>query len=388
MTSPTTLGAVLRPAADEVLVKPDDEYTLIGVYSFGRGLFRRQPIRGAATSYRKLVRARAGQFVMSRLNGWEGAVAIVPEEFDGLFLSPEYPTFDVDAERLHPRLLAWLCRWPRFWENLTPRGSMVRRKRSHPDRLASITVVLPPISEQVAIAETLDNRIPQIESALGAATRADELVGAGWAAMLREEISAAIERHGRVALEDAVEINPESIDPRTHFGLGSFVYIDIGSIDRVENRIARAETLAGVDAPSRARRAVRTGDVLVSTVRPYLRAFACVPSHLDGAVASTGFAALRPRPTVRSEFLLLQLLSDIFVDQLTTRGGHYPAVNDMAIRKATVVNPPRAEQDDIVRTLSSAQRDFAMLRRLHAQRRSLLERTRMAAIYEALRDVA
>jgi len=46
-------------------------------------------------------------------------------------------------------------------------------------------------------------------------------------------------------------------------------------------------------APSRARRIVRENDVIMSTVRPYLKVFTIVPKEYDGQICSTGFTVLR-----------------------------------------------------------------------------------------------
>jgi type I restriction enzyme S subunit len=88
------------------------------------------------------------------------------------------------------------------------------------------------------------------------------------------------------------EVNPETTtgwSPDT-----SFRYIDLSSVsaDRGIDE-AGLPTVALVNAPRRARRVVRRGDVIVATVRPYLRGFAQVPTSLDGEVASTGFCVLR-----------------------------------------------------------------------------------------------
>jgi type I restriction enzyme S subunit len=68
-----------------------------------------------------------------------------------------------------------------------------------------------------------------------------------------------------------------------------FLYVDISAIDRDLKVITSAPEILGADAPSRARKEIYEGDVLVSTVRPNLNAVAVVPSKLDGHIASTGF---------------------------------------------------------------------------------------------------
>ena len=73
----------------------------------------------------------------------------------------------------------------------------------------------------------------------------------------------------------------------------SFSYIDIAAVDREIKQISSPQKLIGKDAPSRARKLIAKGDVLVSMTRPNLNAVALVPKELDGEIASTGFDVLR-----------------------------------------------------------------------------------------------
>lgn len=81
-----------------------------------------------------------------------------------------------------------------------------------------------------------------------------------------------------------------------------FDYIDIGSVSR-EKGIEGVDRLTFGDAPSRARRIVSSGDVIVSTVRTYLKAAASIGPDHDGNVCSTGFAVLTPRPGISPRYL-------------------------------------------------------------------------------------
>ena len=90
---------------DEVAVDVAASYDIAGVYSFGRGMLRRGPVEGSQTSYRTFHRLHTDQVVMSRLKAWEGAIAVVPKSFAGWFVSPEFPTFNVDQTGVRPRFL-------------------------------------------------------------------------------------------------------------------------------------------------------------------------------------------------------------------------------------------------------------------------------------------
>lgn len=162
------LGEVLHPASTAVPVQTEGEYPIAGIYSFGRGLIRRPTILGSETSYATFSRLRTGQLTMSKLNAWEGALAVVPEEFDGSYVSPEYPVFDIDNDHADAAYIAHLAQWPGLWDRLTPRGSMVRRKRTTPTTLLATKVPLPELDEQRRIAARLDAMFGRIQ-------RADEL---------------------------------------------------------------------------------------------------------------------------------------------------------------------------------------------------------------------
>jgi len=94
------------------------------------------------------------------------------------------------------------------------------------------------------------------------------------------------------------------------------VYVEISGVSS-DQGITETQTLAFGTAPSRARRRVQDGDVLVSTVRTYLRAIAPLSDPPENMIASTGFAVIRPRSinsaflgyTFRSEFLIAEIIS-------------------------------------------------------------------------------
>jgi type I restriction enzyme S subunit len=144
-----------------------------------------------------------------------------------------------------------------------------------------------------------------------------------------------------------------------------FSYVDIASVDNETKSIGTTKRIVGADAPSRARKVIHTGDVIVSTVRPNLNAVALVPSNLDNQICSTGFSVLRPSPKVMSGYLFAFARSPLFVDYLVARttGANYPAVNDGEVKDVLLPVPPLAEQERIVMLLDEADE----LRKLRAQ---------------------
>lgn len=149
------LSVALKLNRDLVDVEAESRYAITGIYSFGRGLIKRPPVQGDETSYVRLAHLHAGQVVMSKLNAWEGALAVVGDAFDGTYVSPEYPSFDVNDAEADPAYIEHLLSWPGLWASLTPRGSMVRRKRTSPAKLLATEVPFPSLPEQRRIARQL-----------------------------------------------------------------------------------------------------------------------------------------------------------------------------------------------------------------------------------------
>ena len=120
-----------------------------------------------------------------------------------------------------------------------------------------------------------------------------------------------------VMLREVVEVKTGSKNPKATSD-EMFTYVDVAAVDNEAKAINWQRSLLGSEAPSRARKSIRQGDVLVSTVRPNLNAVALVPASLDGAVASTGFCVLRANSRVLPEYLLYFVRSRDFVENLCT----------------------------------------------------------------------
>lgn len=146
----------------------------------------------------------------------------------------------------------------------------------------------------------------------------------------------------------------------------SFVYIDISSVDRESKTIHGPQELVGAKAPSRARKVVRTGDVLVSMTRPNLNAVALIPPTLDRQIASTGFDVLRSTG-VDPRWLFYAVRTQSFVAAMSdlVQGALYPAIRSRDVRAFKVPVAPLPEQ------IRVAEKVDALLERVNACRECL-----------------
>ncbi len=134
-----------------------------------------------------------------------------------------------------------------------------------------------------------------------------------------------------------------------------FDYVDIGSVEYGKG-IIQYQRMRFHDAPSRARRIVKADDVIISTVRTYLKAVASIPDHDNDIVVSTGFLVLRAiKDEILPSFLKYAVLSDALISMVeaSSVGISYPAINASDVVNFTIPVPPLPEQSRIAVFLDS-----------------------------------
>ena len=130
-------------------------------------------------------------------------------------------------------------------------------------------------------------------------------------------------------------------------------YIDISSIDNINQCLTGTTSFKMLDAPSRAQQKVEYGDILISTVRPNLRNIAIVNDDATNLVASSGFCVLRINDAALRRYIFYYVVSNKFTAYLgkLTNGANYPAVKETDVRKAFIPIPPKSTQLSIVSEL-------------------------------------
>lgn len=156
--TPTPMRELLTQRPLDVEVQREGQYQFSGVYSFGRGVFRGQRKSGAEFAYPRLTMLRAGDFTYPKLMAWEGAYGIVPPECDGTVVSPEFPVFAVNSDRVLPEVLAVHFSDPRTWEQLSgsSTGTNARRRRLHPDSLRAYEMPVPSPQVQGVLRDVME----------------------------------------------------------------------------------------------------------------------------------------------------------------------------------------------------------------------------------------
>jgi type I restriction enzyme S subunit len=313
-------------------------------------------------------KARPDELVLNRMQA--GNAMFFRNRMFGL-VSPDYAVF-----RLHrgdnPEYLGHLFRsWPiRGLFRSESKGLGTGTSgflRLYSDRFASLEIPLPPRPEQDMIVAYLRAQDAHIARLIKAKR---DLI-----ALLTEQKLRIIDQAVTRGLDSAVNLTPSGVEwlgnvpahwlirPLKRWvrlnasALGEktnpdfeFRYVDIGSV-KTGRLTKELERLRFENAPSRARRVVRRGDTIISTVRTYLKAIWYVDQDADDLIASTGFAVLTPGPNVEPEYLGYVIQSSAFVNRVAANsiGIAYPAIAETVLGRFHVAMPPSvAEQQRIV----------------------------------------
>ncbi|WP_347250671.1 restriction endonuclease subunit S [Zoogloea sp.] len=139
------------------------------------------------------------------------------------------------------------------------------------------------------------------------------------------------------SLADLANLNPESWTAKKH--PAHLAYVDLANAK--DNEIAAVTHYPFNEAPSRARRVLRSGDTIVGTVRPGNRSFAFIHNAPENLTGSTGFAVLRALKKESAEYVFLAATRDASIEHLThvADGGAYPAVRPEAVAALACVIP-------------------------------------------------
>jgi type I restriction enzyme S subunit len=141
-----TIADIAVVALSQETVYAGRSYPNVGILSYAKGVFGKVPIEGLNTSAKTLYRIKSGQFIYSRLFAFEGAYALVPDEFDGCYVSNEFPTFEIKRDLASAKFLMARFMTEADWQELraSTKGVGDRRLRIQPEHILKRPIWIPP----------------------------------------------------------------------------------------------------------------------------------------------------------------------------------------------------------------------------------------------------
>ena len=257
---------------------------------------------------------KKGQVLFGRRRAYQRKVAYA--EFDGI-CSGDILVFEVIEKVMLPELLPFLIQSEGFFQKAlaTSAGSLSPRTKFK--ELADYEFLLPPKAEQKRLAELLWAADEVVEKEKREMERMEELYNNRIESMFTGE---------KVAFGECANINESTLSAKTPSDY-RFLYIDIASIVSPKH-LGPLTEYSFAEAPSRARRIVKNNDIVLSLVRPYLKAFVQIKNRHEELIASTGTAVVSAKPDNNTDFLFHMLFSKAFMTFCENRmnGTNYPAI--------------------------------------------------------------
>ncbi len=294
----------------------------------------------APSRARRLV--RDGDVIISTVRTYLQAITQIHEPPDNLVVSTGFAVVRPLRDRFDARYCRFALREPAFLAEVEKRSVGVSYPAINTTDLADIPISVHPLSRQRTIADYLDRETARLDALVAAKQRLLDLLaekrqalitravmrGLDPRAPMRDSSAPATVSSSQRRLKYLASINDDVLgeDTATDFDMQ---YIDIGNVDS-SGRISGLASYRFEDAPSRARRRVRDGDVIISTVRTYLQAITQIHEPPANLVVSTGFAVVRPRRNLfDAHYCRFALREPTFLAEVERRsvGVNYPAIN-------------------------------------------------------------
>jgi type I restriction enzyme S subunit len=257
------VGEVLALQRREVTIDPIKDYRLIGIYSFGKGIFHRSPKAGSELGDYRFFAVKPGDLVLSNIQAWEGAIAHAAKVDAGTVGTHRFLTYVPIAGRIDTNWARWfLLSEPgmALIRRAAP-GSTMRNRTLSMDRFEALEIPLPPIKEQRRVACRLDrsSRWVQTVSQRAATTRAAVApILSGW---LGTAIDRLDERRELAEIADVTRGRGPRYEAETGLFIINQACVRWDGIDLTRAREVEREWWTGVPEIGR----IRAGDVLVNS---------------------------------------------------------------------------------------------------------------------------
>ena len=336
--------------------------------------------------------------VMNSMNVIIGSVGI--SDYYGC-VSPVYYVFSA-KDQANIKYINYIFQTREFQNELKKyaNGILEIRLRLSSDDVLKRKVPMPSLKVQNAIVDELENRINLINKIIDKINNEINLLDNYKKSIITETVTKGLDRDvpmkdsgiewigeipenwNVVPLKYLVIYNYETLSNDTDPDY-LFDYLDISSVDS-ELGVTTLETMSFRDSPSRARRAVRPGDVVISTVRTYLKAITMIPNNDLPIIASTGFATLRSNGKINQNFLAYSVLAEYFISEIESKsnGVSYPAINASDLVNISIILPPLSEQEKIVTYIDKKVSKIINIKSDKIRQINKLEEYKKSLIYE------
>jgi len=258
--------------------------------------------------------------------------------------------------RINALFLYHYCNTDAFVNQLWSMASATTISIVNKSKMESCLIPIAPLAEQQRIVDRIESLFAKIDEAKEKLQEVVDGFETRKAAILHKaftgELTTQWRKENGVGMDSwkKTKLGELLLPMQTRKPKGnSFKYIDIDSIDNKRQEVREPKEISVIEAPSRASRAVETGNVIFSMVRPYLKNIALIDDGLADCIASTGFYVCRCNNQLIPRFLYELLRSNDAIDYLMQfmKGDNSPSIRKDDLLNM-VVNLPAIEEQQII----------------------------------------
>lgn len=298
-----------------------------------------------------------------------GKSSLLLENVEELYLNSFCKGFRINDNKIHPSYLNYQLIGSLHKQMISVEGNGFTRINLRQERILEMSIFVPPILEQEKIVNFLDNKISIIDSLIDKSKRNVELLVEDKNSKINQVISLGLNptvnmKESRVEWIEKIPIhykkgrlknlcneNQRSLSSSTDPDY-KLKYIEISDVNS-EGEISKPTEYLFRESPSRCRRIVQKGDVIVSTVRTYLKSIGLIEGDVEDLICSTGFSVLTPKKGTIPKYLYYLSRTQWFISKVISRseGVSYPSIQSHKLMDIDVVFCEEEEQEKIVKYL-------------------------------------
>jgi type I restriction enzyme S subunit len=281
-------------------------------------------------------------------------------------------------------------------------GVIESRLRLYDDSFGDIYSVLPPLSEQIQIVKFLDEKTELIDKLISTKERKITLLKEQRISLINQVVTKGlnpnvkmkdsgvewigeIPEHWEVGrLKHICKENVKSLSNNTNPNY-ELDYIEISDVDS-DGNIKNTTHYTFSESPSRCRRIVSRGDIILSTVRTYLRSIGLIENEVSDLICSTGFSVLTPNYGINSKHLFYMVRTEWFISMVISKseGVSYPSIQSEKLMNNLILVVPIDEQLQIVEFLDEKTKEIDDMVQLEQKKIDLLKEYRQSLISEVV----
>lgn len=383
------VGDVLKLERRVIPIEPTNSYELIGVYSFGKGIFHRGPTIGADLGPYRFSRIREGDLVLSNIQAWEGAIALASAQDDGCIGTHRFLTYvpvDGVVDTNYLRYFFLSEQGIELIRRASP-GTIVRNRTLGIRAFEALEIPVPPIEVQRERVDRLEAVIRRVRDCSSRAFRASQQRSSIADAMIQRHFGLGAARKWPLRrLGDVAEVSPTParLEPDT-----SISFVPMRAVDSVTGRIVGPE-VRGVGDLKSGYRQFRKGDVIFARITPCMQnGKTAVASGLptEYGFGSTEFHVIRPGEMVIAAWLHQIFRTTAFkgdaAKHFTGTAGQQ-RVPARFLREVMIPVPSIVEQQSAVERIEMTAGKGRRLAELHAARRARLNALEASVLNETV----